>query len=124
MTPTEYARQVEALDLDRLIERQAMKRKARQIALKIGAVAATIGILAGVKANAAEYPGLLKVTEVQPEYLTGVDGNGTLWDYDTDPEDWQVGDLAAVIFEDNGTESIYDDDIRQIRYVGYMELYR
>lgn len=37
-------------------------------------------------------------------------------------EDWMIGDLAAVIMDDNGTpENVKDDIILDIRYTGYID---
>lgn len=35
-------------------------------------------------------------------------------------EDWIEGDVASVIMSDNGTPEIYDDEILEIRYSGYL----
>lgn len=80
--------------------------------------------LASAPAYAAEYPGLLKVTKVRDDIITGVDGTGNEWVFLDPCNDWQNGDLCGVIFDDNGTDVIYDDCIRQTRYVGYVDLYR
>jgi hypothetical protein len=34
-------------------------------------------------------------------------------------EDWQVGDCASLIMEDNGTEKIFDDEIVMAYYGGW-----
>lgn len=127
MTLREYAERIEELDLDFLLEREHQRRVRRTLVAKlIGGIAGVIvaASLVAAPVHAAEYPGLLKVTEVQPEYVTGIDGNGNAWEYDVDGDDWEKGDLVAVIFEDNGTEVIFDDDIIAARYVGYAEMYR
>ena len=73
---------------------------------------------------ATEYPGLLRITEVQDNVVTGVDANKVAFRFVDVNEEWDVGDLCAVIFEDKGTEIIYDDEIKQTRYVGYIELFQ
>ena len=30
------------------------------------------------------------------------------------------GDIIAILYDDNGTEDIYDDDIVSVRYAGYI----
>lgn len=79
--------------------------------------------LACVPAFAAEYPGLLHITEVRDSIVVGVDGNGNEWTFLDPCEDWETDDLCAVIFDDEGTTQIYDDTIRQVRYVGAIEMY-
>jgi hypothetical protein len=73
---------------------------------------------------ASEYPSLLRITEVQDNVVTGIDANGFTFRFVDVYEEWDVDDLCAVIFDDKGTTSIYDDEIRQTRYVGYADLYR
>lgn len=73
---------------------------------------------------AAEYPGLLRIVEVEDYVITGEDANGFTWRFINASEDWMVNDLCAVIYEDNDTPIIFDDIIKQTRYVGYVELYQ
>lgn len=81
--------------------------------------------LACVPTFAAEYPGLLRISEVRDSVIVGVDANGNEWLFCDPCEDWQNGDLCAVIFDDKGTPNyIYDDVITEMRYVGYVELYQ
>ena len=41
-----------------------------------------------------------------------VDGAGLCWEYESEPEDWCIGDTASMIMWDHGTpETIYDDVI-------------
>lgn len=37
-------------------------------------------------------------------------------------EDWERGDVVACIMSDNGTESIYDDQILTVKYEGWIDL--
>ena len=46
--------------------------------------------------------------------------NGQEWCFEG-IEDWQIGDYIAVIFSDKGTDTIYDDEIVKVRYIGYAE---
>lgn len=73
---------------------------------------------------AAEYPGLLRITEVRDSIVVGTDANGNEWTFLDLCEDWEPDDLCGVIYDDMGTPIIYDDEIRQTRYVGYVELYQ
>lgn len=45
------------------------------------------------------------------------DSVGNIWSFEG-AEDWETGDRAAMIMDDNGTKQIYDDAIMQIRYIG------
>ena len=65
------------------------------------------------------YPHAGIVTEVNyaEDVVTVQDGAGNLWRFDG-AEDWGVGDLAALLMNDNGTEDIRDDSILLVRYGG------
>lgn len=65
------------------------------------------------------YPLAGTVVEVnRPEdTVTVQDGAGNLWRFDG-AEDWQPGDLAALLMNDCGTEDVRDDVILQVRYAG------
>lgn len=71
-----------------------------------------------------DYPGLLKVTEVQGDTVVGVDANGFLWDFVSEGNDYDVNDLVSVIYDNKKTEIIFDDEIIQARYVGTTEMYQ
>lgn len=49
------------------------------------------------------------------------DCNGNLWAF-YGIEDWDIGDCASLVMNDNGTEIIYDDIIENVRYSAW-ELY-
>lgn len=34
-------------------------------------------------------------------------------------EDWLIGDIAQMVMYDNGTEEVEDDEIIDVRYIGY-----
>ena len=81
---------------------------------------------ANAKAEVNYYPSLLAVQEIDNEnsWIYAKDANGNLWAFEGDNEDWQIGDYVAVIFNDFGTsENVYDDEIVQIKYAGYAELF-
>ncbi len=73
------------------------------------------------------YPACGIVTEVdrQNDIVAFEDFNGNIWTF-YGTEDWQVEDIIAVIFDDMGTGSIYDDEIHRendklcIRYCGHI----
>ena len=69
-----------------------------------------------------EYPQTFVVDEVNQEadYITLIDFSGNIWTYNG-AEDWQVGDIAAAIMDDNGTATVTDDTIKTLRYTGYID---
>lgn len=95
---------------------------------------AAIGILAMVIAPFIWWMGNLKSngepkSEVYPAcgLITRIEDN-TVW-FETQTgnafaftgsEDYEPGDLVAVIFSDNRTSDVHDDSIEAVRYAGYL----
>lgn len=64
------------------------------------------------------YPRAAFVSEIKSEddIVVFADGAGFTWEW-AGIEDWGVGDVAAMLMDDNGTpNSIYDDSIVMVRY--------
>lgn len=80
---------------------------------KITAVLLAILICVGL------YPLAGTVVEVNrpDDTFTIEDGAGHLWRFHG-AEDWEAGDLAALLMNDNSTEDVRDDVILQVRYAG------
>lgn len=79
-------------------------------------------ILANVSVNgSSEYSLSTIVTEVDKanDIVVCQDFNGNLWEFEG-TEDWLVGDICSMMMSDNGTETIYDDIIIDVRYDGYI----
>lgn len=68
------------------------------------------------------YPMSGIVTEInrQEDRVIVTDSTGNKWEFNG-AEDWHTGDIAAMIMEDNGTEEIYDDEIIDVQYDGWVE---
>lgn len=49
------------------------------------------------------------------DIVTCEDSNGNLWEF-YGCEDWQEGDCASLLMNDQGTPSVYDDAIEGARY--------
>lgn len=73
-------------------------------------------------ASAELYPNVGWVCKLDHEHDIFIleDFGGNLYVYEG-IEDWFLDDIAAMLMDDNGTESIYDDVIVELRYAGYME---
>ena len=67
------------------------------------------------------YPKTAVVVELcETEDLVIVaDANGQHWCF-SGMEDWCIGDLASMLMDDVGTEIIYDDEIVDTYYSGYV----
>ena len=72
--------------------------------------------------HSTDYPQTFVVTEVdyEADTITLEDFSGNTWTWEG-AEDWMQGDIAAAIMNDNGTPTIYDDEIKQLKYCGYLE---
>lgn len=67
-----------------------------------------------------QYPSVTVVIDVNYEdnVVAIQDAVGYIYVF-TGTEDWEVGDACAVIFSNNGTEKIYDDEIVSVRYSSF-----
>lgn len=86
------------------------------------AIVVACAILMGIVACAEIYPQIFMVNLVQREQdqVFLLDFNGDIWVI-LGAEDWEVGDIAAAIMDDNNTPYIKDDKIIQLEYNGYFE---
>lgn len=69
------------------------------------------------------YPLTVQVVELDrnADVVMCVDGAGNGWEF-YGVEDWQVGDFASLLMDNNGTtETIYDDVITMAHYAGIFE---
>ena len=68
------------------------------------------------------YPRTAIVTEINYETDTVVvtDNVGYMWEF-TEVDDWCLGDIASMIMDTKGTESITDDVILSVRYNGNLK---
>jgi len=69
------------------------------------------------------YPLTVRVVELDHDagVVVCVDGAGNGWEF-YGVEDWQVGDFASLLMDNNGTtETIYDDVITMAHYAGTFE---
>lgn len=46
--------------------------------------------------------------------------NGNQFSFENSEGDWMTGDLVSVIFDNNGTEEVFDDIIISCRYSGWI----
>lgn len=98
----------------------------------IGCIVCVIGItlMIGTACEAAAdeqkaetYPLTVRVSTIDREadVVKCVDGAGNVWEF-YGVEDWQVGDFASLLMDNNGTtETIYDDVITMAHYAGTFE---
>lgn len=68
------------------------------------------------------YPLCATITYVDEsaDCFVAEDFNGNMWSF-TGVEDWMVGDIMAMTMDDNGTDNIADDTVRDVRYCGYED---
>lgn len=74
------------------------------------------------QADAENYPlcGIVIEVNYYSNTVSVKDFNGNIWVF-YGAEDWMVNDIAAMIMDDMGTESIYDDEIKIVHYCGWVE---
>lgn len=72
-----------------------------------------------IKGENTAYTLTARIVEIDKDndIVTCEDNNGESWMFDG-CEDWQEGDCVELLMCDNGTQSIYDDEIIRVRYVG------
>lgn len=82
-----------------------------------------VGTLCNPASTHSVYPLTVQVIELDCEgdIVTCVDGADNLWEF-YGVEDWQTGDFASLLMDDNGTpNTIYDDVITMAHYAGTFE---
>lgn len=104
--------------------------KAKYITLCIVTAFLTLAVIGGLialvvlseKPVADSYALTTKVVELDNEndIVMCEDFNGNLWEF-YGCEDWQIDDIASLLMDDNGTPTIYDDEIVSARYNGTFE---
>ena len=75
------------------------------------------------ESNHSIYPLTVQVVELDhdADVVVCVDGTGNCWEF-YGVEDWQVGDFASLLMDNNGTiETVYDDVITMACYAGNFE---
>lgn len=88
-------------------------------AVAMGVLALAAVTLPTSKAKADIYPECGIVTVVEDDDVTIETFNGTLWGIKGD--DYMEGDVVAMIMDDHGTETVYDDEVITAKYCGWME---
>lgn len=108
--------------------RKELKKMKKSTAIVvIVLVAALVFGLCGVLMNqllnpANTYAMTCEVVELDREndLVVCEDFNGNLWEF-YGCEDWQIDDIASLLMDDNGTPTIYDDEIVSAQYNGTFE---
>jgi len=98
-------------------------KKFAVIVLIVVLVSTLCGMLMNQLLNSADsYALTTEVVELDREndIVVCEDFNGNLWEF-YGCEDWQIDDIASLLMNDNGTPTIYDDEIVSARYNGTFE---
>lgn len=68
------------------------------------------------------YPlcGIVTEVDYKKDYIVIEDFTGNLWVWEG-AEDWGRKDIASMIMDDKGTDSITDDEIVKVYYSGWIE---
>lgn len=81
-----------------------------------------------VKAPRGFYPHMGVVTRIKKVKsnhfkVTFRDAEGRKWSWIDDDPTWCRGDFVATIMYDNGTKTVYDDQVVDARYVGCKKMF-
>lgn len=77
---------------------------------------AALSVVLGLIASGTIYPEAMTVTEVRGGVAVMETATGNVFEMFAD--DYDIGDLVAVVMFSNGTESVTDDVILTARYAG------
>lgn len=66
------------------------------------------------------YSQTMTVIEIENDIVTIEDPNGFTYQFDG-AEDWMIGDICSCLMDSKGTKTIFDDEIINARYSGYVE---
>ena len=66
------------------------------------------------------YPTCGQIISIEENLVIVEDLSGNAWTF-CGSEDWAIGDIVAMIMDNMNTSTIYDDEIIDIRYCGYLE---
>lgn len=68
---------------------------------------------------------VIKVKKAKHDYfrVTFRDAEGRKWSWIDDDPSWYRGDFVATIMYDNGTKTVYDDQVVDARYVGCKKMF-
>lgn len=100
--------------------------KIRNLKKIIAAATVTAAVLTTVSAGSAPaitlYPAAAEVVELDRTADTVMcsDAAGNLWTF-YGTEDYETGDLVALLMDGRGTDDIHDDRIISARYAGHLD---
>lgn len=86
----------------------------------IAVIIATIMNLTPATENLYPMTAVVCAVDYKADVVTMRDFNGNLWEFEG-CEDWLVNDVVACIMSDNGTSIIFDDEIIDMHYEGWLE---
>ena len=46
--------------------------------------------------------------------------NGNMFAFENEDGDWNIGNLVSILFDNNGTDIVYDDIIIDYKYAGWV----
>lgn len=62
---------------------------------------------------------IVSVLDYAGDTVTVENATGFTWCF-KGTEDWEIGDVASLVMDDNGTEIVIDDLVVSARYSGYI----
>lgn len=86
----------------------------------IAIIIATIMNLTPATENLYPMTAVVTAVNYETDMVTMRDFNGNLWQFEG-CEDWSKNDVVACIMNDKGTPIIFDDEIVDLHYEGWLE---
>lgn len=80
--------------------------------------------LGASEAQGTIYPDCGIITEVDGDLFTIEMANGNEFQFTKSESDYELFDLVAVNMYDNGTKSVSDDVILDVKYAGYTQRFQ
>lgn len=60
------------------------------------------------------------ITEEPADVVVVTMQSGNQFAFENEDRDWFVGDIVTLVFNDKGTDEVYDDEIVDCRYSGWV----
>ena len=97
-------------------------KKMLMMMYKMLLVVMVLTMVMAMTCKAETYPLTTVVVDVDrmEDVVTVIDFNGNEWQFDG-CEDWFVGDVCSMVMDDMNTDIVYDDEIVDLRYDGWLD---
>lgn len=81
--------------------------------------AAAVAMVLHLVASSLIYPQAMVITKISKNSMKIRTATGITYTVKQKPEDYEVGDMVAVIMYTKGTKNVKDDEVIVMRYTGW-----